>query len=98
LLNLIIALSIEQVSAGKIMEAAIPILYGGILSVGIAYTLQVIAQKEAHPAYASIILSLEAVFAAIGGWMILHESLSHRSMTGCILMLAGMVVVSFFRG
>jgi drug/metabolite transporter (DMT)-like permease len=97
LLNLIIALSIEQVSAGKIMEAAIPILYGGILSVGIAYTLQVIAQKEAHPAYASIILSLEAVFAAIGGWMILHESFSQRSLTGCFLMLAGMVIVQVKR-
>jgi drug/metabolite transporter (DMT)-like permease len=97
MLNLILAFSIEPVSAGKIMGAAIPILYGGIFSVGIAYTLQVIAQKEAHPAYASIILSMEAVFAALGGWMILHESLSRRSMTGCFLMLAGMVVVQLKR-
>jgi drug/metabolite transporter (DMT)-like permease len=96
-LNLVFAFSIEQVNSGKIMEATIPILYGGILSVGIAYTLQVIAQKEAHPAYASIILSMEAVFAAIGGWMILHESLSHRSMAGCFLMLAGMVIVQVKR-
>ena len=97
LLNLIIAFSIESVDLGKIMEAAIPILYGGIISVGIAYTLQIIAQKEAHPAYASIILSMEAVFAALGGWMILHESLSQRSLAGCILMLAGMVIVQVKR-
>ena len=97
LLNIIVAFSIESVDTGKIMEAAIPILYGGILSVGIAYTLQVIAQKEAHPAYASIILSMEAVFAALGGWMILHESLSQRSLAGCFLMLAGMVVVQVKR-
>jgi drug/metabolite transporter (DMT)-like permease len=97
LLNLIIAFAIETVDSGKIIEAAVPILYGGIISVGIAYTLQVIAQKEAHPAYASIILSMEAVFAALGGWMILHESLSQRSMTGCLLMLAGMVIVQVKR-
>jgi drug/metabolite transporter (DMT)-like permease len=98
MLNLIVAFSIEPVDTGKIVEAAIPILYGGILSVGIAYTLQVVAQKDAHPAYASIILSMEAAFAALGGWMILHESFSQRSITGCFLMLTGMVVVSFFRG
>lgn len=97
LLNLIVAFSIEPVDAGKIMDAAVPILYGGIISVGIAYTLQVIAQKEAHPAYASIILSMEAVFAALGGWMILHESLSQRSLAGCFLMLAGMVIVQVKR-
>jgi drug/metabolite transporter (DMT)-like permease len=96
-LNLIVAFLIEPVNAGKIMEAAVPILYGGILSVGIAYTLQVIAQKEAHPAYASIILSMEAVFAALGGWMILHEFLSQRSLAGCLLMLAGMVIVQVKR-
>ena len=97
LLNLIVAFSIESVDAGKIMDAAVPILYGGIISVGIAYTLQVIAQKEAHPAYASIILSMEAVFAALGGWMILHESLSQRSLAGCFLMLAGMVIAQVKR-
>ncbi len=97
LLNLIVAFSIESVDAGKILEAAVPILYGGLISVGIAYTLQVIAQKEAHPAYASIILSMEAVFAALGGWMILHESLSQRSLAGCFMMLAGMVIVQLKR-
>ena len=60
---------------------------------GIAYTLQVIAQKTSHPAYASIILSLEAVFAVLGCWLILHEQLTTRMLIGCALMLVGMVVV-----
>ncbi|MEI7498882.1 MAG: DMT family transporter [Bacteroidota bacterium] len=93
LLNLIIAFAIEPVNITSIMQAWLPIAYGGILSVGVAYTLQVIAQKTAHPAYASIILSLEAVFAVLGGWMILHEQLNQRMIMGCLLMLAGMVVV-----
>ena len=93
LLNLVIAFSIEPVTTGAILKAWLPIAYGGILSVGVAYTLQVIAQKTAHPAYASIILSLEAVFAVIGGWMILHEHFTHRMLLGCLLMLGGMVVV-----
>ena len=69
-----------------------PILYGGVLSVGVAYTLQVVAQREAHPAHASILMSLEAVFAALGGWMVLGETLSLRSGVGCALMLAGMLL------
>jgi drug/metabolite transporter (DMT)-like permease len=97
LLNLIIAFAIEPVALTSIMQAWLPIAYGGILSVGVAYTLQVIAQKTAHPAYASIILSLEAVFAVLGGWLILHEQLNHRMIMGCLLMLAGMVVVQVRR-
>jgi drug/metabolite transporter (DMT)-like permease len=93
LLNLVIAFAIEPVNLASIMQAWMPIAYGGILSVGVAYTLQVIAQKTAHPAYASIILSLEAVFAVVGGWLILHEQLTTRMLTGCALMLVGMIVV-----
>lgn len=93
LLNLVIAFAIEPVNLSSILQAWLPIAYGGILSVGVAYTLQVIAQKTAHPAYASIILSLEAVFAVLGGWMILHEQLNQRMIVGCLLMLAGMMVV-----
>ncbi|MBU4426513.1 MAG: EamA family transporter, partial [Proteobacteria bacterium] len=71
--------------------ATIPIAYGGLISVGIAYTLQVVAQRYAHPAHAAIILSLEAVFAALGGWLMLGETLSARGLLGCSLMLAGML-------
>jgi drug/metabolite transporter (DMT)-like permease len=93
LLNLVIAFAIEPVNLTSILQAWMPIAYGGILSVGVAYTLQVIAQKTAHPAYASIILSLEAVFALAGGWLILHEVLTLQMLFGCGLMLLGMIVV-----
>ncbi len=75
-----------------LIGALVPILYGGLLSVGVAYTLQVVAQREAHPAHAAIILSSEAVFAVIGGWMILGEMLSTRGIIGCGVMLAGMLI------
>ena len=93
LLNLIVAFSIEAVTLETIMQAWIPVAYGGVLSVGVAYTLQVFAQKTAHPAHASIILSLEAVFAVIGGWLILNEQFTQRMLIGCVLMFAGMMVV-----
>ncbi len=96
ILNLIVAFSVESVQVSTILEAALPIAYGGILSVGVAYTLQVIAQQKAHPAHASIILSLEAVFAAIGGWLILNEHLTNRSLFGCFLMMAGMIIVQIY--
>ena len=91
-LSLIVAAAAETLSAQGIARAAVPILYGGLMSVGLAYTLQVIAQKRAHPAHAAILLSLEAVFAAIGGWILLGEVLSFRGLIGCALMLAGMLV------
>jgi drug/metabolite transporter (DMT)-like permease len=93
LLNLAVAFLTEPVQTDTILQAWLPIAYGGILSVGVAYTLQVFAQKTAHPAYASIILSLEAVFAVLGGWLLLHEQLTPRMLAGCALMLVGMIVV-----
>ena len=92
LLSLAAAVWLEEMTWGGIESALLPILYGGLMSVGIAYTLQVVAQKEAHPAHAAIILSLEAVFAALGGWMLLGELLSLRGLIGCALMLAGMLL------
>jgi drug/metabolite transporter (DMT)-like permease len=92
-LSLMIAFAIEPVELSSIADAWIPIAYGGLLSVGVAYTLQVVAQQTAHPAYASIILSLEAVFAVLGGWLILNETLTPRMFMGCALMMAGMVLV-----
>jgi drug/metabolite transporter (DMT)-like permease len=83
----------EPVSIHSIMQAAVPLMYGGFMSVGIAYTMQVVAQQHVHPAYASIILSFETVFAVIGGWLLLNEMLSLRNLAGCLLMLAGIVIV-----
>ena len=92
LLSFIAAFAIETFTLQDIVNAAIPILYGGLMSVGIAYSLQVVAQKHAPPTHAAIILSLEAVFAVLGGWIILSEMLSLRSLFGCGLMLAGMLL------
>lgn len=92
ILSLIVALIFEQITLSGIYKAIIPILYGGICSVGIAYTLQVVGQKHAKPSHAAIILSLEAVFASIGGIIILSEHLSLRGYIGCALMLTGMLL------
>jgi drug/metabolite transporter (DMT)-like permease len=92
ILSLSTATVVETIRLSNILQAAVPILYGGLASVGIAYTLQVVAQKNAHPAHAAILLSLEAVFAAIGGWLMLGEILSVRGLFGCALMLAGMLL------
>jgi drug/metabolite transporter (DMT)-like permease len=91
-LSLVTAMCIEKTDMTNLVHAIIPIGYGGICSVGIAYTLQVVAQKNAKPSHAAIILSLETVFAAIGGFIILDESLSLRGIAGCLLMLTGMLV------
>lgn len=91
-LSLIGAAATEPVTLHGIQNAALPIAYGGLLSVGIAYTLQIIAQRDAPAAHAAIILSLEAVFAAVGGWLMLDEILTTRALIGCALMLTGMLL------
>jgi len=90
-LSLLGAYFTETITLDGINGAIIPILYGGILSVGIAYTLQVVAQRNAPPIHAAIILSLEAVFAALAGWLILGEMLSLRALIGCAFMFTGML-------
>lgn len=91
-LSFVSALIFEQITVSGILGALIPILYGGLLSVGIAYTLQVVAQKDAKPSHAAIILSMESVFGAIGGAIMLGESMSTRGYIGCILILGGILV------
>ena len=91
LLSLGGALITETIQVQGMVHGLIPILYGGLCSVGIAYTLQVVAQRHARPAPAAIILSLEAVFAAVGGFILLGETMALRAMLGCGLMLAGTV-------
>ncbi len=92
LLSLAVGLAHETTTLAGLRAATTPILYGGIASVGIAFTLQVVAQREAQPTVAAIVLSTEAVFAAIGGWLLLGEVLSPRGLLGCALMLAGVIV------
>ncbi len=95
ILSFICALFVEKISISSIMLAAVPILYGGILSSGVAYTLQIVAQKNAEPSQAAIIMSMESVFGSIGGCFILNESLGPRGILGCVLMLIGMLLAQF---
>ena len=79
----------EEITGDGIVGARWAILYSGALSVAVAFTLQVVAQRDAPPAHAAILLSLEAVFAAGTGWLLLSETLGVRGILGCTLMLAG---------
>jgi drug/metabolite transporter (DMT)-like permease len=91
-LSMIGAVMTEEITMQGIKDAWLPLLYGGILSVGVAFTLQVVGQKKAKPSMAAIILSLESLFAAFGGWLILNEGISAKGLMGCGLMLTGIVV------
>lgn len=86
------ALAFEHPNPAAIAAALVPILYAGICSDGIAYTFQIIAQKTTDPTVASILMSLESVFAAIGGWLILSESLSAVELLGCALVFAAVML------
>ena len=89
----IIALITEAPSPEKILSAAIPILYCGIVSGGIGYTLQMVAQKYTDPTIASLLMSLESVFAVIAGAVLLGERMTARELAGCIVMFAAIVLV-----
>lgn len=91
-LSLAIAFLTETIQWANILNAGWMIAYAGILSVGVAYTLQVFGQQRVDPARAGVILSLEAVFAVLGGWVVLGETLSIRGVIGCTLMLGGMML------
>lgn len=94
-LSLAVAAMREIITISGLIGAIIPIAYGGLISVGIGYTLQVIAQKDAPPAHAAILLSLESVFAAFTGRLLLSEMMSGRAILGCVLMLSGMLLAQF---
>jgi len=89
-LSLFIAIAIEVITWDMIVDTAIPLLYAGVMSIGVGYTLQVVAQQHAKSSHAAIILGLEGAFAVLGGWLILDEYLSTRGLIGCGLMLTGM--------
>lgn len=96
LLSLITAGLFEKTSLTDVANATIPLLYGGIGSVSIAFTLQSIGQKHVPPAHAGILLSLESVFATIGGMLILGEAMTSQNLLGCALMLTGMLIPQLF--
>jgi drug/metabolite transporter (DMT)-like permease len=91
IISLVFSLFFEQPLLSSVHDALYPILYAGIVSAGLGFTLQVLGQKNARADHAALILSLEAVVAAFGGWLILNEQLSGREIAGCILMLLGVL-------
>ena len=92
ILSLLVAIIFEDINMVGISAALVPILYGGLLSVGVAYTLQVVAQKNAKPSHAAILLSMESVFGAIGGAMFLGERIGARGLVGCVLIFIAIMV------
>ncbi len=79
----------------KIINALPSLFYAGFISVGIGYTLQIVGQKKAYPSHAAIIMSLESIFALIGGWLFLSEQFSLKALLGCFLMFTGMIVSQY---
>ncbi|SHJ68626.1 DMT family transporter [Hespellia stercorisuis] len=84
--------AVEAPKLTNVLNAWMPLLYAGVLSCGVAYTLQIVAQKHAEPTIASLIMSLESVFSVIGGWLLLGQVLSVKESFGCVLVFAAVVL------
>ncbi len=91
LMSLVLGFFFENPEWDKVQIAWIPLVYAGVFSAGIGFTLQVYGQRHARADHAALLLSLESVVAAFGGWLILSEQLDYRQLTGCLLMLVGVL-------
>jgi drug/metabolite transporter (DMT)-like permease len=96
LLSLAVALVGKTLDMSGIMAAIWPLLFCGIITTGVAFTIQVVAQKNTSPAHAALIMQLETVFAALSGWLLLGETMSLRGLMGAALILTGMLVSQFW--
>ncbi len=92
LLSTVCMLLFEDLSTDSLIRALPSIAYAGVMSSGVAYTLQIIGQQNLNPAIASITMSLESVFAALAGWIVLGQSMSFRELVGCVLMFAAIIL------
>lgn len=92
IISLPFILFMEKPEMSQIIAAGIPILYAGVLSCGVAYTLQIVGQKNMNPTIASLILSLESVISVLAGWVILGQTLSGREIVGCIVMFLAIII------
>jgi len=86
------ALLTETVDASRIASCWLPLGYAGVLSMGVAYTLQIVGQKRVAPSAAALLMSLESVFAALFGWLLLHETMTGAEVLGCVLVFAAVVI------
>lgn len=92
ILSLLLMLPFETPSLEAIMECKVPIFYAGVVTCGIAYTLQIYGQKYTLPVLASLILCLESVFAVLGGVFILGETMTAKEFLGCVFMISGVIL------
>ncbi|MEG2931327.1 MAG: DMT family transporter, partial [Ruthenibacterium sp.] len=92
LLSAVPALLFDRPSVAAHFYAWAPLLYAGVLSCGVGYTLQIVAQKHTEPTIASLLMSLESVFAVLAGWVVLHETLTLREGLGCALVFAAIIL------
>jgi drug/metabolite transporter (DMT)-like permease len=88
----VLAFIFENPELSVIWNAKLDIMYAGFLSSGIAYTLQIAAQKDADPTSATLIMSLESVFAVLSGWLVLGEALSGKELTGCLFVFIAVIL------
>lgn len=88
----IVMFGYETPNVESILRCWLPICYAGILSMGVAYSLQIVGQRHIEPTAASLIMSLESVFAAVSGWLILHERMSVQETVGCMLVLIAVIL------
>jgi len=91
-LSTMVMLFFEHPSISMIRETLLPLLYVGVLSSGVAYTLQIVGQKGMNPVIASLIMSLESVISAIAGWAVLGQILSKREIVGCVVMFLAIIL------
>ena len=94
-LSAVLMLLFEEPDPKNIAEGIIPLIYAGVFSSGVAYTLQIVGQPGVNPTIASLILSLESCIAVIAGWLILGEGMNTREVTGCIIMFAAIIITQF---
>lgn len=93
IISLPMAFIFEDIVWSNVLNCAIPLLYAGVLSCGVAYTLQIIAQKDTDPTITSLLMSMESVFAVVTGVVVLHEMMTLRELIGCAAMFAAIIIV-----
>ena len=82
----------SQMNCKAVMARLHPILYAGVLSSGVAYTLQIVGQKNMNPTVASLLLSMESCFSVLAGWLLLQQKLSAKELFGCVLMFVAIIL------